>query len=76
VNVLHRKALAKAADEDRERLRLDLVAEHTRVAGGVERALALGVVDRVIVPEATRYEIACALASAPGGRGHHSNIPL
>jgi acetyl-CoA/propionyl-CoA carboxylase carboxyl transferase subunit len=45
-------------------------------AGGVERALALGVVDAVIDPEETRRHLVRAFADAPTGRGRHTNIPL
>ncbi|MEU9835662.1 carboxyl transferase domain-containing protein [Streptosporangium sp. NPDC048047] len=76
VGVLHRKALAAVPEEEREGLRARLAEEHRRVAGGVERAVAIGVVDEVIAPETTRLRIAEALARAPHTRGHHSNIPL
>jgi acetyl-CoA/propionyl-CoA carboxylase carboxyl transferase subunit len=57
-------------------VRAELVAEHRRIAGGVDRALGIGVVDEVIAPEHTRRKLAEALACAPSGRGHHGNIPL
>jgi acetyl-CoA/propionyl-CoA carboxylase carboxyl transferase subunit len=76
VGVLHRKALAAAPEEEREALRARLAEEHRRVAGGVERAVAIGVVDEIIAPETTRLRIAEALARAPRTRGRHSNIPL
>ena len=47
-----------------------------RVAGGVNRALEIGVVDDVITPVETRRRIAEALAAAPAARGAHGNIPL
>ncbi|MEV0156098.1 carboxyl transferase domain-containing protein [Micromonospora sp. NPDC050686] len=76
VNVLHRKRLAAAPAEEREALRAQLVAEQIRVAGGVDRALEIGVVDDVIKPAETRRRIAEALADAPAARGAHGNIPL
>ncbi|TWP50800.1 acyl-CoA carboxylase subunit beta [Lentzea tibetensis] len=76
VNILHRKKLAAAPDDSREELRASLVAEQVRVAGGVARALELGVVDEVIAPSSTRSRLAEALAAAPPGRGAHGNIPL
>ncbi|BCB79059.1 acyl-CoA carboxylase subunit beta [Phytohabitans flavus] len=76
VNILHRKKLAAAPIEEREALRTQLVEEQTRVAGGVSRALEIGVVDDVIKPSETRRRIAEALASAPAARGAHGNIPL
>jgi acetyl-CoA/propionyl-CoA carboxylase carboxyl transferase subunit len=76
VEVLHRKKLAAAADHERDALKTTLVAEHTRVAGGVDRAMATGVLDDVISPRQTRRRLAEAFASAPAGRGQHRNIPL
>ncbi|TDB73780.1 acyl-CoA carboxylase subunit beta [Micromonospora sp. KC721] len=76
VNILHRKKLAAAPTEEREALRAQLIEEQTRVAGGVNRALEIGVVDDVIKPEETRRRLAEALAAAPAARGAHGNIPL
>ncbi|WP_269077825.1 acyl-CoA carboxylase subunit beta [Saccharopolyspora rectivirgula] len=76
VGILHRKTLAAAPPEEREALQAKLVEEHERVAGGVGRALQIGVVDEVIDPATTRRKIAEALAGAPAGRGSHGNIPL
>jgi len=76
VGVLHRKRLAAAPDDEREALRAELIVEHTRLAGGLDRALALGVVDEVVEPRATRRRIADAIAAAPANRGQHGNIPL
>ncbi|MFC6094747.1 acyl-CoA carboxylase subunit beta [Saccharothrix lopnurensis] len=77
VGILHRKKLAAVADPtEREALHAELVEEHERVAGGVDRALAIGVVDEVVDPTRTRRTLAEALASAPAGRGTHGNIPL
>jgi acetyl-CoA/propionyl-CoA carboxylase carboxyl transferase subunit len=76
VTVLHRKKLAAAPAEEREALRASLIEEHTRVAGGVNRALEIGVVDEVIEPTKTRQRIAEAIAAAPAARGAHGNIPL
>jgi acetyl-CoA/propionyl-CoA carboxylase carboxyl transferase subunit len=76
VNILHRKKLAAAPAEERETLRANLIEEQTRVAGGVNRALEIGVVDEVIDPAKTRRRIAEAIATAPAARGAHGNIPL
>jgi acetyl-CoA/propionyl-CoA carboxylase carboxyl transferase subunit len=76
VGILHRKKLAAAAEEDRETLHAALVAEHERIAGGVSRAISIGVVDEVIEPAKTRRILAETLAAAPAGRGSHGNIPL
>ncbi|GAA2962181.1 acyl-CoA carboxylase subunit beta [Actinokineospora diospyrosa] len=76
VGILHRKKLAAVEEPEREALRATLVLEQQRTAGGVDRALALGVVDEVIEPTQTRVRLAQAFAEAPAGRGHHGNIPL
>jgi acetyl-CoA/propionyl-CoA carboxylase carboxyl transferase subunit len=76
VNILHRKKLAAAPNEQREALREALIADQIKVAGGVHRALEIGVVDDVIPPEETRRRVADALAAAPAARGAHGNIPL
>jgi acetyl-CoA/propionyl-CoA carboxylase carboxyl transferase subunit len=76
VNILHRKKLAAAPVADRDALRAQLIEEQTRTAGGVGRALEIGVVDDVIKPTETRRRIAEALAAAPAARGAHGNIPL
>jgi acetyl-CoA/propionyl-CoA carboxylase carboxyl transferase subunit len=76
VGILHRKKLAAAADDERETLHAELIKEHERIVGGLNRATAIGVVDEVIDPVDTRRRLAEALAAAPTGRGHHGNIPL
>jgi acetyl-CoA/propionyl-CoA carboxylase carboxyl transferase subunit len=76
VGILHRKKLAAAPPGEREALHAQLAEEHERLAGGVGRAMELGVVDELIDPSDTRWRIAEALANAPAGRGAHGNIPL
>ncbi len=76
VNILHRKKLAATPAEERETLRAQLVEQQIATAGGVGRALEIGVVDDVIKPSETRRRIAEALANAPAARGAHGNIPL
>ncbi|GGJ76317.1 putative propionyl-CoA carboxylase beta chain 6 [Pilimelia anulata] len=76
VNILHRKKLAATPAEERDELRARLIEEQTQTAGGVNRALEIGVVDEVIKPADTRRRIAEALAEAPAARGAHGNIPL
>ncbi len=76
VGILHRKKLAAAPPGEREALHAQLAEEHERIAGGVSRAMELGVVDELIEPRETRRALAAALAAAPAGRGAHGNIPL
>jgi acetyl-CoA/propionyl-CoA carboxylase carboxyl transferase subunit len=76
VGILHRKKLAAVPPGEREALHAELAAEHERIAGGVNRALQIGVVDEVVDPARTRQRLVAALAAAPPGRGAHGNIPL
>jgi acetyl-CoA/propionyl-CoA carboxylase carboxyl transferase subunit len=76
VGILHRKTIAAAPDHEKDALLNRLVAEHEAIAGGVERAVELGVVDEVIEPARTRRRLGELLALAPAGRGRHRNIPL
>jgi acetyl-CoA/propionyl-CoA carboxylase carboxyl transferase subunit len=76
VGILHRRQLAASPEDERDGLHAELVERQRRTAGGVERAIALEVVDEVIPPSETRIRLARALAAAPPARGHHTNIPL
>jgi acetyl-CoA/propionyl-CoA carboxylase carboxyl transferase subunit len=76
VGILHRKRLAAAPPGEREILHAQLAEEHARIAGGVARAIELGVVDELVEPPRTRAALTEALAAAPPGRGAHGNIPL
>ncbi len=76
VRILKRRVLAAAAPEDRHELETKLAAEHEEVAGGLQRAMSIGVVDEVIEPSRTRQAIVAAIAEAPCSRGQHGNIPL
>ena len=48
VGILHRKKLAAVPPGEREALHAQLAEEHERIAGGVNRALQIGVVDEVV----------------------------
>src|ERR1017187_9125881 len=50
VGILHRKRLAAVADHERDALKSSLVLEPARIAGGVDRAMAIGVLDEVVSP--------------------------
>jgi acetyl-CoA/propionyl-CoA carboxylase carboxyl transferase subunit len=80
IRILHRRKLAEVPPDIRPQVEAELAAEHERIAGGVERAVEIGVVDEVVSPERTRSAIAIALDEAvqAGGvlRGSHGNIPL
>ena len=80
VRVLHRRRLADVPPDLRPQVEAELAAEHERIAGGVEAAVEIGVVDEIVAPDRTRSTvagaIADAIAAAPGARGAHGNIPL
>ncbi|MEN3610506.1 carboxyl transferase domain-containing protein [Plantactinospora sp. ZYX-F-223] len=76
VDIIHRRSLAAAAEDERVDLHTRLVAEHRLGAGGLDRALALGVIDEVIHPAQTRRRLAEALGAAPPARGTKGNVPL
>jgi acetyl-CoA/propionyl-CoA carboxylase carboxyl transferase subunit len=76
VRILHRRKLAEVGEALRPSLELELAAEHEKLAGSIDKAVAIGVVDSVVSPAATRSTIAEAIAAAPARRGSHGNIPL
>jgi acetyl-CoA/propionyl-CoA carboxylase carboxyl transferase subunit len=76
VRILHRRTLAAAPEEERHALEERLAAEHEKIAGGLQRAQDLGVIDEVIEPAKTRRVIAQAITEATPARGAHGNIPL
>ena len=79
VRVLHRRKLAEVDPELRPKVEAELAAEHEKIAGGLDRAREIGVVDEVVVPERTRSALATAIAKAESTgtvRGRHGNIPL
>ena len=76
VRILHRRKLAEADPTAVPQLEQELAREHEQLAGGLARAIELGVVDAVVAPERTRAVIADALRVAPSTQGTHGNIPL
>jgi acetyl-CoA/propionyl-CoA carboxylase carboxyl transferase subunit len=76
IRILYRRTLADVPPEKLHEVEAELAAQHEQEAGGLDRALALGVVDEVIEPSRTREAIARAIAEAPQVRGAHGNIPL
>jgi acetyl-CoA/propionyl-CoA carboxylase carboxyl transferase subunit len=76
VRLLHRRELAAASDDQRPALEARLAREHEVVAGGVDTAMDIGVVDEVVDPDRTRGRVAALLATHGERRGRHGNIPL
>jgi acetyl-CoA/propionyl-CoA carboxylase carboxyl transferase subunit len=76
VRILHRRTLAAVTDDLRPQVELELAAEHEQLAGGLETAVEIGVVDEVVAPTSTRSRLAEVLHDAGETRGRHGNIPL
>ena len=80
IRILHRRRLAEVSPDIRPQVEAELAAEHERLAGGVDKAVEIGVVDEVVEPTATRSALARAIDSAVQSdgvrRGAHGNIPL
>jgi acetyl-CoA/propionyl-CoA carboxylase carboxyl transferase subunit len=77
IRILHRRKLLEVAPDIRPQVEAELAAEHEQIAGGVEKAVEIGVVDEVVEPSATRGALARAIAEAGmPRRGAHGNIPL
>jgi acetyl-CoA/propionyl-CoA carboxylase carboxyl transferase subunit len=76
VRILHRRTLATVPPEQLHETEAQLAAEHEATAGGLQRAVDLGVIDAIIEPSQTRRELARAIAEAPQLKGNHANIPL
>jgi acetyl-CoA/propionyl-CoA carboxylase carboxyl transferase subunit len=77
IRILHRRKLLEVAPEIRPQVEAELAAEHERIAGGVDKAVEIGVVDEVVEPGSTRTALAQAIADAGiVVRGAHGNIPL
>jgi len=77
VRILHRRKIAAVAEDLRPKVETELAAEHETIAGGVDRAVEIGVVDEVVDPARTRSALARAVYGADKGRrGEHGNIPL
>ena len=76
VRVLHRRRLAEVPEDRRAQVEKELAEEHEQLAGGLQRAVDLGVVDEIVEPAATRGAITRAIAEAEQARGAHGNIPL
>jgi acetyl-CoA/propionyl-CoA carboxylase carboxyl transferase subunit len=76
IRILHRRKLAEVADDARAQVEAELAVEHEQMAGGLARAVEIGVVDEIVEPAVTRGALARAIADAPQARGQHGNIPL
>lgn len=77
IRILHRRKLAEVPADMLAQVEAELAAEHERIAGGVDKAVEIGVVDQIIEPSVTRAALAAAIREADTGvRGQHTNIPL
>ena len=76
VRILHRRKLAEVDPDMRPQVESELATEHEQLAGGVDKAVEIGVVNEVVSPKQTRTRLAEAIAAAESTRGQHGNIPL
>ena len=77
IRILHRRRLAEVSADVRPQVEAELAEEHERLAGGIDKAVEIGVVDEVVEPSATRSAIAAAINGCGlQMRGYHGNIPL
>jgi len=77
VEILHRKRLAAVpTGHTAPALTTELAAEHARLAGGLDRAAHVGVLNALMEPADTRSVLAAAIAAAPAERGEHGDLPL
>jgi acetyl-CoA/propionyl-CoA carboxylase carboxyl transferase subunit len=76
IRILHRRTLASVPPEQLHDKETELAAEHAATAGGLQRAIDIGVIDQVISPAETRKALVTAIAEAPQLKGSHANIPL
>ena len=67
MRILHRRKIAAVAADLRPTVEAELAAEHEKIAGGVDKAVEIGVVDEVVEPAVTRSRLAAALADADTG---------
>jgi acetyl-CoA/propionyl-CoA carboxylase carboxyl transferase subunit len=68
--------LAGVPEHERADLEIELAAAHELESGGIDRAVALGVVDEIISPDRTRSAVSNTLAAQVACAGQHGNIPL
>ena len=66
VRVLHRRKLAEVDPELRPQVEAELAAEHEKIAGGIDRAREIGVVDEVVDPDTHPL--------SPGHRARQSRV--
>lgn len=77
VRILHRRKLAEVPPDQLAEVEQQLADEHARLAGGVDTAVEIGVVDQIVDPAVTRSAVGAAIRDADTGiRGEHTNIPL
>lgn len=77
IRILHRRKLAEVPPDQLASVEAMLAEEHARLAGGVDTAVEIGVVDEIVEPAATRSAVAAAIREADTGvRGQVTNMPL
>ena len=68
IRILHRRRLADVSPDLRPQVEAELAAEHERLAGGVDKAVEIGVVDEVVEPTHPQRHRAGHRPRGPAGR--------
>lgn len=76
VQITRRRDIAGLPLAGREDAIAGFAAEHSELTGGLDRAVADGVIDEIIKPADTRARLIELLAGAPASRSRRKNIPL
>ena len=77
VRILHRRRLAEVPSEQLAQFEQELADEHDLIAGGLDKATSLGVVDEVIEPNRTRSAVADGdRRRSPGPRPPRQHPPV
>ena len=76
VAITRRRDIAELPEHSREAGIAEFAAEHSTLAGGLDRAVELGIVDHVIEPAQTRATLISLLATCTPTRSREKNIPL
>ncbi len=76
VQITRRRDIASLPEHGRDDAIAAFAAEHSALTGGLERAVAAGMVDEVINPTDTRRALTALVTSTSTARSRKKNIPL
>lgn len=76
VQITRRRDIANLPESGRDNAIAAFAAEHSELTGGLERAIAAGMVDEVINPTDTRPALTALVTGTSTARSRRKNIPL